>query len=401
MENSIDRGAKGSIFSEVWVFLKENITNYVMYIALAIIFIFFNITTNGNFLTARNITNLVNQTGYVAVMAVGMTLVLIVQQIDLSVGYAAGFFGACVALLLADKMPPLLAILLILGAGIVAGLIQGLIVSKVGVPAFVTTLAFQFIFRGMLSLVTEATGTVPVTSNFFNQISNGFLPPVFLISGKHGLSLVLSAIAIIFLVINQIRNRREMRKYNFSVSSLPVFIFSLALMSVFIGWIAYMLAGFNGISWTILIVIAVTGIYQFLLDKTRLGRYIYGVGGNREAAILAGIDVEKIITFSFASMGLMAALGGILFTSRLRSATPSAGAGFELDAIASCYIGGVSTSGGIGRVVNSIIGAFVMISLTNGLNLMGIGISYQYIIKGIIFIFAVAFDVYSRGRKAI
>jgi len=170
MENSIDRGAKGSIFSEVWVFLKENITNYVMYIALAIIFIFFNITTNGNFLTARNITNLVNQTGYVAVMAVGMTLVLIVQQIDLSVGYAAGFFGACVALLLADKMPPLLAILLILGAGIVAGLIQGLIVSKVGVPAFVTTLAFQFIFRGMLSLVTEATGTVPVTSNFFNQI---------------------------------------------------------------------------------------------------------------------------------------------------------------------------------------------------------------------------------------
>jgi putative multiple sugar transport system permease protein len=137
------------------------------------------------------------------------------------------------------------------------------------------------------------------------------------------------------------------------------------------------------------------------LTKTKLGRHIYGVGGNKEAALLAGVNVRNIIIFSFASMGLMASLGGILFTSRLQSATPTAGNGFELDTIAACFIGGVSTTGGVGRVTNSIIGSFVIISLTNGLNLMSIGISYQYIIKGIIFILAVALDVRSRGKRAI
>jgi putative multiple sugar transport system permease protein len=161
------------------------------------------------------------------------------------------------------------------------------------------------------------------------------------------------------------------------------------------------LSGYNGISWTIVIVVLVTFIYHFTLKKTRLGRYIYGVGGNNEAAALAGINVKKTVIFAFASMGLMAALGGMLYTSRLQSAAPTAGAGFELDAIAACYIGGVSTSGGVGKVVNSIIGAFVIMSLTNGLNLMSVGITYQYIIKGAIFVLAVAFDVYSQGRKTI
>lgn len=392
---------KQSVFLEIWITLKSNVRNYAMYLALAAIFILFYFTTDGAFMTARNITNLVNQTGYVAVMAVGMTLVLIITQIDLSVGYAAGFFGACAALLLSYGLPAAIAIPIVLIAGIGVGLVQGIIVGRIGVPAFVTTLAFLFIFRGLLSLVTESTGTVVVKNEFFNEISNGFLPKTFMIGDRHGLTLLIGLVAILIIIVSQIKERREMIKYGFKVSSMPLFIFKLVFFAVLIGWLSISLAGYNGISWTILIVAAVTIIYNFMLNKTRLGRYLYGVGGNREAAALAGINVKRTVIFSFASMGLMAALGGILFTSRLRSATPTAGAGFELDAIASCFIGGVSTTGGIGKVVNSIIGAFVIISLTNGLNLMGVGISYQYIIKGIIFIIAVAFDVRSQGRKAV
>ena len=392
---------KQNTFSEIGALLKNNIRNYAMYLALIVIFILFYITTNGAFLTARNITNLVNQTGYVAVMAVGMTLVLIIQQIDLSVGYAAGFFGACSALLLAAGFPAGITILIVLIGGAAVGFLQGMIVSKIGVPAFVTTLAFLFIFRGLLSLVTEASGTVVVTNEFFNQISNGFIPGTFSIGGRHGLTLLISVIAILIVIESQIRERREKKKYNFKVTLLPLFILKIVFFAAIIGWLSYLLSGYHGISWTILIVVIVTFIYHFMLNKTRLGRYVYGVGGNREAAALAGINVKRTVVLTFASMGMMVALGGILFTSRLRSATPTAGAGFELDAIAACFIGGVSTTGGIGKVVNSIIGAFVIISLTNGLNLMGVGISLQYIIKGIIFIIAVAFDIRSQGRKAI
>ncbi|MDD3628472.1 MAG: sugar ABC transporter permease [Candidatus Humimicrobiaceae bacterium] len=401
MNHSTIKKPSKLVFSEVWALLKENFSNYAMYVALAAIFILFNITTNGNFLTGRNITNLVNQTGYVAVMAVGMTLVLIIQQIDLSVGCAAGFFGACAALLMRNGMPAGLTILLVLIGGLIGGLCQGFIIGKIGVPAFVTTLAFNFIFRGMLSLVTEATGTIPVTNEFFNEISNGFLPSIFTVAGKHGSTIIIGALIIFILIISQVRERKDTIRYNFKVSSLPIFIVKLLFFSAIIGSLSYVLSSYNGISWTILIVAIVVIIYSFMMDRTKIGRYIYGVGGNREAAALAGVNVKSIVIFSFASMGLMASLGGILFTSRLQSATPTAGIGFELDVIASCFIGGVSTTGGIGRIINSIIGAFVIVSLTNGLNLMGVGISYQYIIKGIIFIIAVAVDVISRGSRAI
>lgn len=386
---------------EMGTLLKENIRNYAMYIALALIFAFFYATTDGAFLSARNITNLINQTGYVAVMAVGMTIVLILVQIDLSIGYAAGFFGAVAALLLMRGMPVGLVIILVLAGGILLGLVQGLIVGEVGVPAFVTTLAMQFIFRGLLSLITEATGTVPVSNAVFNELSNGFVFELFSVGGRHGSSLIIGILAIACIVVSQLRERRDLIKYGFHVVSGPIFIFKLLFFGGIVGVLTYVLSGYNGISWTIVIVSLVTCIYHFMLSKTKLGRYIYGTGGNKEAAVLAGVNVKRIFIFAFASMGMMAALGGILYTSRLQSAAPTAGAGFELDAIASCYIGGVSVSGGVGKVSNSIIGAFVIMSLTNGLNLMGVGISYQYIIKGLIFVIAVAFDVYSQGKKTV
>ncbi len=382
---------------EIKVLMKTRVRDYAMYIALAAIFIIFAVCTDGAFLSPRNLTNLINQTGYIAVMAVAMTLVLIICEIDLSVGYMAGFLGAVAAIMMIRMgMNMWVAIVAVLALGVFFGLVKGLVVTRMGVPAFVTTLAFEFIFRGFLSLITSESGTIPISIDKFNAISNGFVPDIGEIAGMHSLSLIAGVAAIVLVIYFQLKYRRNMRHYNFEVISKPIFAAKLIFMSVLIGLVAVVLARYRGLSWTIVIVAVVTLVYNFVMEKTRLGRYIYGIGGNSEAAALAGISVNKIRLFVFGSMGLMTALGGILFASRLQSASTTAGAGFELDAIASCYIGGTSTSGGIGKVANSIIGALVIMSLTNGLNLMGVGIAYQYVIKGVIFIIAVAFDVMNR-----
>ena len=377
MTNQTKRGGLGS---EIAGLMHKNIRNYAMYIALAVIFIVFQILSKGAFLTARNLTNLINQTGYIAVMAVGMTLVLIICQIDLSVGYVAGFLGACAAQLLLRGVPAGLAVLIILIAGAIIGLLQGLVIGRIGVPAFVTTLACEFIFRGLLTLVTEASGTIPVTNEVFNNLSNGFLPEVFMIGQLHGLTIIVGLLAIVAIIVSQIRQRKELKKYNFEIVSMPIFVFKIVFFTALIAALTYVLAAYNGLSWTIVIVALIAGVYAFVMNKTRTGRYIYGMGGNREAAALSGVNVRRVLIGVFTSMGCMAALGGILYTSRLGAATPTAGNGFELDAIASGYIAGVSTTGGIGSVISSVVGAFVIMSLTNGLNLIGVGISYQYVI---------------------
>ncbi len=390
---------KVGLFAELGGLLKTRVRDYAMFIALAVIFILFQILTGGIFLSPRNLTNLINQTGYIAVMACAMTEILIICQIDLSVGYCSGFLGAITAILMVKAgLSMWITIPLILIFGIIAGLISGSIISFVGVPAFVTTLAFEFIYRGLLSLVTSETGSIPITIKAFNDISNGFVPDLGRIAGLWILPLLVGLAAVIIVIISEIKTRKNLQKYNFEVSSTPVFVLKLVFISAIIIAVAFVLASYSGISWTIVIVGIVVFVYNFIMSKTKLGRHIYGVGGNAEAAALAGIDVKKIILFVYASMGLMTALGGILFASRLQSASTTAGAGFELDAIASCYIGGTSTSGGIGKVTGSIIGALVIMSLTNGLNLMGVGIAYQYVIKGIIFIIAVAFDVLNRKK---
>lgn len=189
-----------------------------------------------------------------------------------------------------------------------------------------------------------------------------------------------------------------MLDYNFEVTSMPIFIFTTALTSAVILCISWVLAGYRGLPITAVIVGIVLYIYNFMLNKTRLGRYIYGIGGNAEAAQLSGINVTRVTLFAFCSMSMLASLSGMLYTSRLASATPTAGLGFELEAIASSYIGGVSVGGGVGKVTNTVIGALIMTSLTNGMNLMGVDISFQYVVKGIIFIIAVAFDVKTRSK---
>ena len=400
-KNEISEAKKVGLGKEIAQLLKSNIRDYMMYITLVVIMGFFTWQTHGGFLQARNISNLINQAAYVAVLAIGMTVILILKHIDLSVGYVAGFCGAIAAILMTQyNVNEWLAILIVLCVGLVIGLYQGLLVTRVGVPAFVTTLAGMFMFRGLLNLSLQKTGTIIVPNKGFNALSNGFIPDIPGVDlGFHLLTVLIGVVAVVLVVISQIKSRKNKMKYNFKVTSAPVFAFTLVFISAIIMVIIWVLAKYSGIPWSAVIVATVLLVYNFMLNKTRLGRYIYGIGGNDQAAELSGVNVKKVTLFAFCSMSVLAALSGVLYTSRLQSATPTAGNAFEMDAIASSYIGGTAVSGGIGKVTNTIIGALVIMSLTNGMNLMGVDVSYQYIVKGIIFIIAVAFDVRTRSKK--
>lgn len=390
-------------FNDLKKMLKENIRDYGMFIALFAIIIGFTFLTDGVFISPRNISNLINSVGYIAVLAVGMTLIIVIRHIDLSVGYLAGFAGAIAAILLTRyNMSVFVAIPIVLILGIVVGLFNGFLVGKVGVPAFVVSLAGMMIFRGALLQVTNQTGTIIIKSKTFNDIGNGFIPdfPFVNIEGLHVATLVIGILAICFYILSEFRNRNKKLSYHFEVPSMAIFSIKLVLVSAMIAYITWILAQYNGLSWTVVIVLIVTALYNYLTNKTVLGRHIYAVGGNPEAAALSGINVKNITYFVFASMSMLSALSGILYTSRLQSATTTAGMGFELDAIAAAYVGGVSAAGGVGKVTGSIIGALVMASLSNGMNLMGVGISYQYIIRGAILILAVVFDVMTRNRNS-
>lgn len=401
MEKTIqNKGPREGLGKEIAGLIKANIRDYMMYIALVVIMLFFTWRTGGSFIQARNLSNLINQAGYVAVLAIGMTLILILKHIDLSVGYVAGFCGAVAAILMTQSgVNEWVAIIVVLAVGLLIGLYQGLLVTRVGVPAFVTTLAGMFMFRGLLNLTLQKTGTIIVPNEKFNALSNGFIPDIpGLDSEFHVLTLLIGIAAVVLMIASQVKARKNKLKYNFEVTSAPVFVFGLIFVSAVIMSIIWVLASYSGLPWTAVIVGVVLLVYNHMLNRTRLGRYIYGIGGNDQAAELSGIDVKKVTLFAFCSMSFLAALAGILYTARLQSATPTAGNGFELDAIASSYIGGTAVSGGIGKVTNAIIGAFVIMSLTNGMNLMGVDVSYQYIVKGIIFIIAVAFDVRTRSK---
>jgi len=381
--------------------LRENIREYGMFIALFIIVAVFAITTDGLFISSRNIVNLVNQTGYIAVLAVGMTLVIVIRHIDLSVGFLAGFLGAIAATAMVSwNLPVYLVIPLVLALGILAGLITSFLVAKLGIPAFVATLAGWLGYRGALQLMTISTGTIIIRDEAFNAIGNGFIPDIIpdigILPDIHKSTLILGLLGIILFVSSEIIARNKMQANKFDVLSREMFILKLVFVSALIGGIAWILAGYQGLSWTAVVVLTVVIVYYFITSKTVLGRHIYAVGGNPEAAELSGISVKRVTHVVFGSMGMLSALSGILFAARLRSATTTAGTLFELDAIAAAFVGGVSAAGGVGSVVGSLIGALVMTSLTSGMNLMGIDISYQYIVRATALAAAVIFDVTTR-----
>jgi putative multiple sugar transport system permease protein len=384
--------------------LQENIRDYGMYIALFVIMAFFTVTTKGLFISPRNISNLLNQTGYIAVLATGMTLVIVIRHIDLSVGFLSGLIGAIAAIgLTLWKLPVFVVIPLALAVGILAGCLTAFLVANLGIPAFVATLGGWLWYRGILLLVLAGTGTVIISDKVFNDIGNGFIPDIFssdttFLLGVHKLTLILGLVGIVLYIIGQINSRRQKLAYHFEVLPMNLFILQLAFVSVLLGAITWVLAGYNGLSWTVVIMLIVVGAYHFITTQTVLGRHIYALGGNPEAAQLSGINIKQLTYLVFGSMGMLSGLAGILFAARLRSATPQAGNLFELDCIAAAFIGGASPAGGIGKIMGSLIGALVYMSLTSGMNLMGTDIALQYVARGLVLALAVIFDVTTRRQ---
>jgi putative multiple sugar transport system permease protein len=389
-----------SLAKEVQKLFQQNIRDYGMYLAFLVIVIFFTIATDGLFISSRNIGNLLNATSYIAVLAVGMTLVIVIRHIDLSVGFLAGFLGAVAAIALKFWLwPSVLTIPFVMALGILAGIGTAFLVAQLRIPAFVATLAGALAYRGALQLVTAGTGTIIISDEFFNAIGNDFIPDLpgrGVEPGIHIVTLILGAIAIVLFILGEISGRRKTQAYQFEVLPMNMFILKLVFISFLIGGVTWVLAGYQGLSWATVVLLIVVVVYSFITRRTVLGRHIYAVGGNPEAAELSGISVKKITYVVFGSMGMLAAVSGILYSSWLRSATTVAGTLFELDAIAAAFVGGVAVAGGAGKVTGAILGALVMASLTNGMNLMGINISLQYIVRAFVLLAAVIFDVTTR-----
>ena len=284
---------KKSIGAEVVELLKNNVKSYMMYIALVVIMLVFQIWSGGKFFRASNITNLFNQAAYVGVLAIGMTLILILKHIDLSVGYVAGFTGALAAILMQRYgVNEWAAIGIVLLVGLIIGLYQGTVITRLGVPAFVMTLAGMFIFRGLLSLTLAESGTVVVSQKGFLALCNGFIPDIPNNFGIHLATMIVGIVAVVIVILTQIKNRKNKQKYQFDVVSTPIFVVGMILISTVILVVCWVLATYKGIPWSAVIVGVILAIYTYMLNKTKLGRYIYGIGGNDQAAELSGVNVK-------------------------------------------------------------------------------------------------------------
>lgn len=382
--------------------LRGNIRQYAMVIALIVVVVIFEFLTKGVLLKPLNISNLIQQNAYVLILAIGMLLcILTIGNIDLSVGSVVGLVGALSAIfILKMDMPIWIAIILSLVAGFIIGAWQGVWIAYIGVPAFIVTLGGQLIFRGLTMVALQGTSLAPLPDSY-TFLAAGFVPDIANIEGINLLALLAGALASILFIINEINKRKSKKKYNFDVPSIWAFLFKiLAITSVILAF-SYALALYRGIPMVLLIVVALVLIYTFVTDKTIPGRHIYAYGGNPKAARLSGIKTKRVLFWVYVNMGVLAALAGIVFTGRLNSATPKGGYGFELDAIAACFIGGASTTGGIGTVVGAIVGGLLMGVLNNGMSIMGVSIDWQQAIKGFVLLIAVGFDVISKIRSKV
>jgi putative multiple sugar transport system permease protein len=380
---------------------KNNIRQYAMLIALVVIMVFFQITTDGILLVPMNVTNLILQNAYVFILAIGMTLCILAGgNIDLSVGSVVAFIGALSgAFIVTMKMSVGLGLALALVTGLLIGIWQGYWIAYVRIPAFIVTLAGMLIFRGLTIFMLKGLTIGPFPESF-QTISSGFMPDFFGASGGiFNITAIAAGVIVAALyILSSLRRRVARKREGFENSSMPLFIAQLVAISAVIMLIAFWLAAYKGLPVVFLIILVLVAAYTFFTNRTVPGRYFYAMGGNEKAAKLSGIDTNKILFFAYVNMGVLAAIAGVAFTSRLNAASPQAGIGFELDAIAACFIGGASAYGGIGTIIGSIIGALVMGVLNNGMSIMGVGSDIQQVIKGLVLLLAVAFDVMSKKR---
>ena len=396
MNNKINPFSK--YFLRLSSMIKSNIRDYGMYIALAAILIVFTSITGGTFLGAVNFTNLLNQTAYVAVLAVGMTLVLVIREIDLSVGFLGAYMGAYLVVSVErGGMNLILALLIAVVLSIIVGIIKGGLVSKIKIPSFVVTLGSMFIFKGLLMSKTNST-TIPTSHGFFQKIGIGYLSN-HTIGGFNTLTLIVGILVFVLIIVSSILGRRKNAKLGVENEELSIYLTKILVMLAVLVFVIYTLSSYKGISYLLLIMIVVTVIYYFITTKTVLGRRIYAVGGNPDAAELSGISVSFITIIVFISMGLLAMIAGIMYASRVQNTSPQHGISWELYAIAASYIGGTSAKGGVGKVINAVIGAIVITALRNGMALAGIPSNIEPVILGGVLVLAVIFDIYTRNVK--
>jgi len=393
-------GGLGIQGDRVATLLRGNLRQYVMIIALAVVIILFQILTNGILLRPLNISNLIAQNGYILILATGMLLCILTGgNIDLSVGSVAGFIGAISAVfILHMDMPVYAAILISLLIGVLIGCWHGFWIAYVGVPAFIATLAGMLLFRGLTLVILQGTSLAPLPAEY-NFLAAGFVPDIANIPGINLLAILFGLLASVLYVWGEVSTRASKRKYKFDVIPKGMLIAKILFIILVINAFTYALALHRGIPMVLVIVTALVLIYTFVATKTIPGRHIYAYGGNPKAAKLSGVKTKKVLFWVYVNMGFLAALAGIIFTGRLNSATPKSGTGFELDAIAACFIGGASTTGGVGTIVGAIVGGLLMGVLNNGMSIVGVSIDWQQAIKGFVLLAAVAFDVYSNSKS--
>jgi len=393
---------------DVW---KSNLRDYGLLGSLLVIIALFEYLTGGVLLAPVNITNLILQNSYIVIMALGMLLIIVGGNIDLSVGSIVGFIGAIAATMMVDyKMPWVPVVGLSLVAGGLIGAAQGYFVAYAKIPSFIVTLGGMLVFRGLTGniLLGQFVGPFPKD---FQSISSGFIPdfvsePLFAIFGNGFVfganfkwtSMLIGLAGAAALVFTSARRWRRARTHTIETEPLALFVGKNAVFALLIIAFCYLLASYRGLPNVLITMSALILLYMFVTQRMTIGRRIYALGGNRMAAQLSGIKTERLIFLTFVNMGALAGLAGLIVAARLNSATPSAGNSFELDVIAACFIGGASASGGVGKVMGVVIGAFVMGVMNNGMSILGIGIYWQYVVKGLVLLAAVYVDGYQKNK---
>ena len=380
-------------------FLKNNMREYGMLMSLIAIMAFFQYMTSGTLMQPLNLTNLVLQNSYIVIMALGMLLVIVTGHIDLSVGSVAGFVGAVAAVLMVHyHLDFPMAIIACLVVGAVIGAAQGYWVAYFGIPSFIVTLAGMLVFKGLALALLQGQSVGPFPGTF-QKLSSGFIPEMFPSAGTlYPTSLAIGAVLTLALVYASVKGRSRELSHGIEVEPYAVFVAKNAILAGAILYFTYLIASHRGLPNVLVIMTALIALYGFMTRRTIVGRQIYAVGGNAKAAKLSGIKAERLVFLTFVNMGVLAALAGLVFAARLNTATPKAGLGFELDVIAACFIGGASAYGGVGRVGGAVVGAMIMGVMNNGMSILGIGIDYQQVIKGLVLLGAVCIDVYNQRR---
>ncbi|MEE3316484.1 MAG: multiple monosaccharide ABC transporter permease [Pseudomonadota bacterium] len=393
-------------------YLKSHLREYGLLFALIAIMGFFQVVTNGTLLRPVNITNLLLQNSYIIIMALGMLIVIVSGNIDLSVGSVMGFIGALAAVMIVNyEINTYLTIGICLIAGTLIGAAQGYWVAYWKIPSFIVTLAGMLVFRGLSLWLLEGQSVGPFPKEF-QVLANGFVPdvfpagmgetlaPVFDARKVNVLALGIGLIVAFVIVWMGMRKRARNRAYGIVDEPRSFFIARNFIIGAALIFIMFKLSTFRGLPNVLITMGVLTIIYAFVTEKTTLGRRIYALGGNEKAAKLSGIKTERLTFLAFANMGLLAAAAGLVFAARLNTATPKAGFALELDVIAAVFIGGASMSGGVGKIVGAVVGAFLMGVLNNGMSIMGIGIDFQQMIKGLVLLAAVIFDVYNKSKQS-